>query len=96
MVELRARPTLGGFQRSRLLARALDEASRCGYANASVGAIVARARVSRETFHEIFAGREDRGAANAWRLAPRGRQLASAIVRDLAGHSAIRPGERDA
>ncbi len=60
MASVRAHPGgLAEFQRSRLLTAALDEASERGCRETSIGAVVARARVSRETFYEIFATRED-------------------------------------
>jgi AcrR family transcriptional regulator len=49
---------LSEFQRSRLLAAALQEASRRGWGQTSVSHIVARARVSRKTFYELFDSRE--------------------------------------
>jgi AcrR family transcriptional regulator len=47
------------LQRSRLLGAALEEASVRGCNQTSVAAIIARARVSRKTFYELFEGRED-------------------------------------
>jgi AcrR family transcriptional regulator len=47
------------FQRSRLLAAALEEASVNGCNDTSVVAIVVRARVSRRTFYELFDSRDD-------------------------------------
>jgi AcrR family transcriptional regulator len=47
------------IQRSRLLAGAVAAVSELGYEQTTVGRITARARVSRRTFYEIFAGREE-------------------------------------
>ncbi|HEX5851704.1 MAG TPA: TetR family transcriptional regulator [Solirubrobacteraceae bacterium] len=51
--------SLSGFQRSRILLAALEEASASGFEQTSVSSIVARARVSRKTFYELFDNRED-------------------------------------
>jgi AcrR family transcriptional regulator len=53
------RAVLGEFQRSRLLAAALAEVSQRGIAQTTASHVVARARVSRTTFYEIFDDRED-------------------------------------
>jgi AcrR family transcriptional regulator len=50
---------LGEFQRARLMGAALQEASQRGCVELTVSHIVARARVSRKTFYEIFDSRED-------------------------------------
>jgi AcrR family transcriptional regulator len=50
---------LAEFQRSRLLRAAVEVASERGYEGMSVAAIVARARVSRKTFYELFQSRDD-------------------------------------
>jgi AcrR family transcriptional regulator/DNA-binding MarR family transcriptional regulator len=47
------------MQRARLLAAAVASIAELGYAQASVAHITARARVSRRTFYDLFAGRED-------------------------------------
>jgi AcrR family transcriptional regulator/DNA-binding MarR family transcriptional regulator len=47
------------IQRSRLLAAAVRAADERGYANTTVADIVARSRVSRRTFYEMFADREE-------------------------------------
>jgi AcrR family transcriptional regulator len=49
----------GEFQHSRLLAAALQEVSERGCAQTSASHIIARARVSRRTFYELFDSRED-------------------------------------
>ncbi len=47
------------MQRARLLAAAVATFAELGYARASVAHITARARVSRRTFYDLFANRED-------------------------------------
>ncbi len=46
-------------QRSRLLSAAVKTVDELGYADATVAHITARARVSRRTFYELFANREE-------------------------------------
>ncbi len=47
------------IQRGRLLAAAVDAVGEVGYARMTVAQVIARARVSRRTFYDIFADRED-------------------------------------
>jgi AcrR family transcriptional regulator len=47
------------FQRSRLLKAAVDVVSEEGYAALTATAVIARARVSRKTFYELFTDREE-------------------------------------
>jgi AcrR family transcriptional regulator len=47
------------MQRARLLSAAVVSIDEVGYAGATVAQIAARARVSRKTFYDLFAGRED-------------------------------------
>ncbi len=47
------------IQRSRLMAGAVDAIEELGYAQTTVAHITARARVSRRTFYELFANREE-------------------------------------
>jgi AcrR family transcriptional regulator len=47
------------MQRARLLAAAVASIAELGYAGASVAHITARARVSRRTFYDLFASREE-------------------------------------
>jgi AcrR family transcriptional regulator len=47
------------MQRARLLAAAIAAIAELGYSRASVAHITARARVSRRTFYDLFANRED-------------------------------------
>lgn len=46
-------------QRNRLIGGMIEAVNRGGYANATVSAVIARARVSRPTFYEYFADRDD-------------------------------------
>jgi AcrR family transcriptional regulator len=54
-----SRVQVSEMQRSRLLAAAVVSIAELGYARASVAHITARARVSRRTFYDLFASRED-------------------------------------
>lgn len=47
------------IQRSRLLAAAVEVVDEVGYARMTVAQVIARARVSRKTFYDVFADRED-------------------------------------
>ena len=47
------------IQRSRLVAAAVRAVDELGWANTTVADIVARSRISRRTFDETFANRED-------------------------------------
>jgi AcrR family transcriptional regulator/DNA-binding MarR family transcriptional regulator len=47
------------IQRSRLLAAALQTVEEVGYGRMTVAQVISRAKVSRKTFYEIFADRED-------------------------------------
>jgi AcrR family transcriptional regulator len=47
------------IQRSRLLAAAVDAVDEAGYARMTVAQVIGRARVSRKTFYDVFADRED-------------------------------------
>ncbi len=53
------RAQVGDIQRSRLLAGAVAAIDELGYDGATVGKITSRARVSRRTFYELFAGRDE-------------------------------------
>jgi|HubBroStandDraft_2_1064218.scaffolds.fasta_scaffold00318_19 AcrR family transcriptional regulator len=76
---------MAAFQRSRLLAAALEEVSVSGCHDTSVAAITARARVSRKTFYDIFESRDDcLMAALAESIA----QLASVLAPAFAGDGA--------
>ncbi len=47
------------IQRSRMLAATVDAVQDVGYARTTVAQVIGRARVSRKTFYDIFADRED-------------------------------------
>jgi AcrR family transcriptional regulator/DNA-binding MarR family transcriptional regulator len=53
------RAQIAEIQRSRLLAGAIRSVEELGYAETSVAQITSRARVSRRTFYELFANREE-------------------------------------
>jgi len=63
----RLRPGPGGLprgqvtqiQRSRMLAAAVEAVEEVGYARMTVAQVIGRARVSRKTFYDVFADRED-------------------------------------
>ena len=54
-----ARAQVTEIQRSRMLAAAVDTVAEVGYANMTVAQVIGRARVSRKTFYDVFADRED-------------------------------------
>jgi AcrR family transcriptional regulator/DNA-binding MarR family transcriptional regulator len=62
---LRARPhgaprgRVTEIQRSRMLAAALEAVEEVGYARMTVAQVIGRAKVSRKTFYDVFADRED-------------------------------------
>jgi AcrR family transcriptional regulator len=47
------------IQRGRMLAAALDAVEEVGYARMTVAQVIGRAKVSRKTFYDVFADRED-------------------------------------
>src|SRR5947209_11904942 len=47
------------IQRRRMLAAAVETVEEVGYARMTVGQVISRARVSRKTFYDVFADRED-------------------------------------
>jgi AcrR family transcriptional regulator len=47
------------LQRARLIAGMIATVADVGYPNATVGSVIARARVSRKTFYDVFDDRED-------------------------------------
>jgi AcrR family transcriptional regulator/DNA-binding MarR family transcriptional regulator len=63
----RLRPGPGGLprgqvtqiQRSRMLAAAVEAVEEVGYSRMTVAQVISRARVSRKTFYDVFADRED-------------------------------------
>jgi AcrR family transcriptional regulator/DNA-binding MarR family transcriptional regulator len=71
-----SREQIAAIQRSRLLAAALCEMDERGYAATTVAHITSRSRVSRRTFYELFANREECLAAVL-------EQAVAAVERDL-------------
>jgi AcrR family transcriptional regulator len=53
------RAQMAAIQRARLLATAVAVVDELGYADATVGHITTRARVSRRTFYDLYGGREE-------------------------------------
>ena len=62
---LRSRPSglprgrVTEIQRSRMLAAALEAVEEVGYGRMTVAQVISRAKVSRKTFYDVFADRED-------------------------------------
>ncbi len=69
---------LAEIQRSRLLAAAVRAVDELGWANTTVADVVARSRISRRTFYETFANREECLAAVL-------EEILGVIERELAG-----------
>jgi AcrR family transcriptional regulator len=81
------------IQRSRLLAAAVGSIDELGYMRTTVGSITDRARVSRRTFYEAFANREECLAAILEDvLAAVGGELAAAGLERLAWRERVRMG----
>jgi AcrR family transcriptional regulator/DNA-binding MarR family transcriptional regulator len=53
------RDEVGEVQRARMVAAAIEAIAELGYAGMTVAEVIARARVSRRTFYEVFGDRED-------------------------------------
>jgi AcrR family transcriptional regulator len=54
-----SRPQVEGIQRGRILAAAAEVVDELGYSRITVAEIIGRARISRKTFYDAFADRED-------------------------------------
>lgn len=81
------------IQRSRLLAAAVRAVDELGWANTTVADIVARSRISRRTFYETFANREEcLGAVFEDILATLTGELAAADLENLAWRERVRSG----
>jgi AcrR family transcriptional regulator/DNA-binding MarR family transcriptional regulator len=81
------------MQRARLLSAAAVTAAELGWAGTSVAHITARARVSRRTFYDLFANREECMIAVLDDVAERVRnELAGANLEDLPWRERIRTG----
>lgn len=78
-------------QRSRLLSAAADAVSEVGYARMTVAEVIARARVSRKTFYDVFSDREDCFMAAFEQAVGRGRAVAGeAYARERCWQDGIR------
>jgi AcrR family transcriptional regulator len=83
--EDRQRLQIAEIQRSRLLAGAVRAVEELGYTHTTVAHITARARVSRRTFYELFANRDECLAAVLEDFAQRTRQEIAKL--DLGGRA---------
>ncbi len=63
------------IQRSRMLAAAVEAVEEVGYARMTVAQVIGRARVSRKTFYDVFADREDCFLAAFQQTVEQGREL---------------------
>jgi AcrR family transcriptional regulator len=87
------RTRVGEIQRSRLLAGAVATIDELGYPRATVGRITARARLSRRTFYQMFANRDECFAAVLEKLAATvAGELAAAGLEGLAWRERVRTG----
>jgi AcrR family transcriptional regulator len=81
------------IQRARLIAGAVCAIEELGYAQTTVGHITRRASVSRRTFYELFANREECLAAVLEDLVSQiGQELAAASIEDLPWCERVRGG----
>ncbi len=84
---------LAEIQRSRLLAAAVRAVDELGWANTTVADIVARSRISRRTFYETFANREEcLAAVFEDLLGVIAGELAAAALEGLAWRERVRRG----
>jgi AcrR family transcriptional regulator len=87
------RTRVGEIQRSRLLAGAVTTIDELGYPRATVGRITARARLSRRTFYQMFANRDECFAAALEEVAARvSGELAVAGLEGLSWRERVRMG----
>jgi AcrR family transcriptional regulator len=87
------RTRVGEIQRSRLLAGAVAVIDELGYSRATVGRITARARVSRRTFYQMFANRDECFAAVLEELvATVAGELSAAGLEELPWRERVRMG----
>jgi AcrR family transcriptional regulator len=81
------------IQRSRMLAAALEAVEEVGYARMTVAQVIGRAKVSRKTFYDVFADREDCFlAALEVSVSQVGRAVREAYEREGAWREGIRAG----
>jgi AcrR family transcriptional regulator len=86
-------PQVAEIQRSRLLSAAVRAVEELGYTRATVAHITRRARVSRRTFYELFANREECLVAALESVVERVRgEIAAAGIEGLAWRERIRGG----
>src|SRR5580700_272551 len=79
------------IQRSRMLAAAVEAVEEVGYARMTVAQVIGRAKVSRKTFYDVFADREDCFLAAFEQALDQARQIAEDAY---AGESGWRDGIR--
>src|ERR1700677_3357686 len=87
------RARVAEMQRSRLLGAAVAAVEELGWSHVTVASIASRARVSRKTFYDLFADREDcllavLNEASAWIAA----ELAAANLDELSWRERVRNG----
>jgi AcrR family transcriptional regulator len=86
-------PQIVEIQRSRLLAAAVRAIDELGYANTTVADVTGRARISRRTFYDLFANREECLAAVLEDVvALIGGEIDRAGLEGLAWHERVRSG----
>jgi AcrR family transcriptional regulator len=87
------RTRVGEIQRSRLLAGAITTIDELGYPRATIGRITARARLSRRTFYQMFANRDECFAAALEEVAAAiGGELSAAGFEGLPWRERVRVG----
>jgi len=81
------------IQRSRMLAAALEAVEESGYARMTVAQVISRAKVSRKTFYDVFADREDCFlAALEQTVSQVGTAVRAAYERESAWRDGVRAG----
>jgi AcrR family transcriptional regulator/DNA-binding MarR family transcriptional regulator len=81
------------IQRSRMLAAALEAVEEVGYGRMTVAQVISRAKVSRKTFYDVFADREDCFlAALEQAVAQVGKLVREAYERETAWRDGVRAG----
>jgi AcrR family transcriptional regulator len=81
------------IQRSRMLAAALSAVEEVGYSRMTVAQVIGRAKVSRKTFYDVFADREDCFlAALEQSVAQAGRHVKEAYSEQTAWRESLRAG----
>ena len=88
-----ARVQVSAMQRARLLSAAVAAIEEHGFSHTSVAHITARARVSRRTFYDLFANRDECVIAVLADVAAQvGSELAAASLTDLPWRERVRAG----